>query len=85
MADNSLSKEIVNQIKNNQANKNNFQQDKSQIEKAYKARKEEKEREERIKEEKRIKERNENRYICEGGLCQVCGGYLYGCMPMIGD
>ena len=79
MADNSQPKE------NTQTNKGNLQQDKSQIEKAYKARKEEKEREGRIKEEKRIKERNENRYICEGGSCQVCGGYLYGCMPMIGD
>ena len=73
-------------IKDNISNdKNDFKQDKSQIEKAYKARKEEKEREEKLKEEQRIKERNENRYICEGGLCQVCGGYLYGCMPMIGD
>ena len=54
MADNSQPKE------NTQTNKGNLQQDKSQIEKAYKARKEEKEREERIKEEKRIKERNEN-------------------------
>ena len=79
MADNSSSKD------NTQNNKYDFKQDKSQIEKAYKARKEEKEREEKLKEEKRIKERNENRYICEGGLCQVCDGYLWGCIPMIGE
>ena len=79
MADNYSSKD------NTQNNKYDFKQDKSQIEKAYKARKEEKEREEKLKEEKRIEERNKNRYICEGGLCQVCGGYLYGCMPMIGE
>ena len=79
MADNSISKD------NTQNNKYDFKQDKSQIEKAYKARKEEKEREEKLKEAQRIKEQNENRYICEGGSCQVCGGYLYGCMPMIGE
>ena len=61
-----------------QYTKDDFNQDKTQVAKA----REEKKKQEEIKKQKELKE---NRIECGGGMCEVCGGTFYACMPMIGD